>query len=203
MIIHRVFDEVFRSWSHVAVLRALLDTSTGSTGNEVARVSGMQPRSALKALTSLEALGIVRRQRGGRDHIFTLNREHFIVRDAILSLYNSERQFPEVLVNELKAILKSPVVSAVMFGSAARREETPQSDLDICCVVKSEKQKDVVRDILNDQAGILFRKYGVKISPLLFTVDELRKKSKNQIIKSIIEDGRVITGKNPKVLLNG
>ncbi|MGA2623864.1 MAG: helix-turn-helix domain-containing protein [Bacteroidota bacterium] len=86
MIMHRVLDEVLRSWSHVAVLRALMDTSTGFTGNEVARVSGMQPRSALKALSSLEELGIVRRQRGGRDHLFTLNREHFLVREALLPI---------------------------------------------------------------------------------------------------------------------
>ena len=86
MVIHRPFDEVLRSWSHVAVLRAILDSAVGLTGNEIARVSGMQPRSALKALTSLEELGIVHRQRGGRDHLFTLNRDHFLTREGLLPL---------------------------------------------------------------------------------------------------------------------
>ena len=58
-------------------LRALIDTNSGFTGNEVARVSGMNPRSAFKALTSLENLGIVNRQIGGRDHIFTLKPRAF------------------------------------------------------------------------------------------------------------------------------
>ncbi len=203
MVIHRALDEVFRSWSHVAVLRALLDTTSGCTGNEVGRISGMQPRSALKALTSLEQLGIVRRQRGGRDHIFTLNRDHFLVRDAILSLYHSERQFPEVLFTMLAAGLKSPVVSAVVFGSVAKREESPLSDLDLCCIVKTEKQKNAVREKLDGEAGSLNRKFGVRVSLLLFTVEELRAKSKSRLVKDIVDHGRLIVGKDLKAVLNG
>lgn len=203
MVIHRALDEVFRSWSHVAVLRALLDTTSGCTGNEVGRISGMQPRSALKALTSLEQLGIVRRQRGGRDHIFTLNRDHVLVQDAILSLYHSERQFPEALFATLAAVLKSPVVSAVVFGSVAKREETPLSDLDLCCIVKTEKQKDIVRKKLDSEAPSLYRKFGVRAALLIFTVEEFRAKSKSRLIKDIVDHGRLIAGKDPKAVLNG
>jgi DNA-binding transcriptional ArsR family regulator len=203
MIIHRVFDEVFRSWSHVAVLRTLLDTTSGHTGNEVARISGMHPRSALKALTSLEELGIVRRQRGGRDHLFTLNREHFLVRDAILALYQSEKQFPDTLFVALAATLKKSVVSAIVFGSVAKHEETPQSDLDLCCIVKTELQKNNVRETVNSQAVTLFQKFGVRLAPLLLTVEELRQKSKTPLVEDIVAHGRLIVGKNPKALLNG
>jgi predicted nucleotidyltransferase len=202
MIIHRALDEVFRSWSHVAVLRALLDTATGFTGNEVARTAGMHPRSALKALTSLEELGIVRRQRGGRDHLFTLNREHYFVRDAILPLYQAERHFPESVTTDLAGILKSRVLSAVLFGSVARQEETSLSDLDLCCIVRAEKEKDAVREILNAKAPELYQKFGVKIAPILFTLRELRKKSKTQLVKGIIREGRVVVGKSPTVLVN-
>jgi predicted nucleotidyltransferase len=203
MIMHRVLDEVLRSWSHVAVLRALMDTLTGFTGNEVARVSGMQPRSALKALSSLEELGIVRRQRGGRDHLFTLNREHFLVRDALLPIYHSERQFPEVIKTFLSASMGSPAVSAVLFGSAARGEETPRSDLDVCCIVKTEKQKEIVQGRLDAMSSELYRKFGVKVAPVYFTVEELQKKSKSSLVKNILSHGKVIAGKNPKDLLHG
>jgi predicted nucleotidyltransferase len=203
MVIHRAFDEVFRSWSHVAVLRALLDTKSGFTGSEVARVSGMHPRSALKALTSLEQLGIVHRQRGGRDHIFTLNREHVLVRDGVLSLYHTERYFLDVIIATLAAALKRSVISAILFGSVVKREETPLSDLDLCCIVKTERQKDVVRELLSSDAPMLHRKFGIKIAPLLFTVEEFRKRSKTPLIKNIAEHGRLVVGKNPKALLNG
>jgi predicted nucleotidyltransferase len=169
----------------------------------VARVSGMQPRSALKALTSLEQLGIVRRQRGGRDHIFTLNREHFLVRDGVLPLYHTEGQFLGVLLATLAATLKRPVISAVMFGSVVKQEETPLSDLDLCCIVSAEEQKEAIRELLNTEAATLYRKFGIKLAPLLFTVEEFRKRSKSPLVKDIVEHGTLVVGRNPKALLNG
>lgn len=205
MIIHRTLDEVFRSWSHVAVLRTLLDTNNGFTGNEVARAAGMQPRSAFKALTALEELGMVRRQRGGRDHLFTLNREHLLIQEAILPLYYSELQFSNIVVTAISAILKKPILCAVIFGSIARKEETPRSDLDLCCIVKRENEKDIVREMLDSESSSLNRKFGVKVAPIFFTLAEFRQKAKkkNLLIREIIEHGKVIVGKNLKVLLNG
>lgn len=72
MVFHRVFDYVFSTWSHVAVLRALQDASQGLIGREIARLAGMNHRSCLNALTKLENLSIVLRQHGGRDHRFLL-----------------------------------------------------------------------------------------------------------------------------------
>ena len=203
IVIHRALDEVFRSWSHVAALRALLDTSSGFTGNEVARVSGMQPRSALRALSALEELGIVRRQRGGRDHIFTLNREHVLVCDALLPLYHSERQLPEVVKTAIAEILKGSVMSAVMFGSVAKAEETPQSDLDLCCVVKTNREKEIVRTRLDAESDMLYQKFGVKVAPVIFTVDEIRKKGRTLLVRDILAHGKLIAGKPFKGLLHG
>ncbi len=148
MVIHRPFDEVLRSWSHVAVLRTLLDSAVGFTGNHVARVSKMQPRSALKALSSLEVLGIVRRQRGGRDHLFTLNRQHLLVQEGLIPLYQAESKHERTLEDSLAAALEGKVIAALIFGSVARREEMPESDLDLCCVVQTENQKDIIRESL-------------------------------------------------------
>ena len=50
MQFHRALNEVFRSWTHVAVMRALQDTTVGFTGNQVAGEARMHPRSAFKAL---------------------------------------------------------------------------------------------------------------------------------------------------------
>jgi len=203
MIIFRVFDEVFRTWSNIAVIRALLDTSTGFTGNEVARVSSMNPRSAFKALTLLEGLGIVNRQRGGRDHIFSLNREHFLVQEALLKVFQVESKFPEEVINTLASILKKQVYSAVIFGSAARREENILSDLDICCIVNSVIERLFVSDLLNKKSQMLYKKFGIKLAPMFFTKSEFIRKRKSQLVKSIASEGIIITGKNPKGLLNG
>jgi len=200
MVVYRVLDEVFRSWSHVAVLRALIDSKTGFTGNETARISGMHPRSALKALTELEELGIVNRQRGGRDHLFTLNREHYLVVNVIIPLYEKENMFRGEIIKAITSILKNKVISAVIFGSVARKEEEPLSDLDLCCIVNSAKEKNTVSELINSKTAMLNRMFGIKLATVIFTVKEFKSKIKTQLMKEIIQQGLVVTGKNPGIL---
>lgn len=203
MVIYRVLDELFRTWSNVAAMRALLDTNTGCTGNEVARVAGMHPRSAFKALTLLEELGIVERQRGGRDHLFSLNREHYLVQEVILKVFPAESKFPEEVIKALSGILKKRVYSAVIFGSAARKEETALSDLDVCCIVNSIIDRLFVSDTLSKKSQMLYKKFGINLAPVFFLKSEFIRKRKSKLIKSIANEGILITGKHPKGLLNG
>lgn len=203
MVIHRAYDEVLRSWSHVAVLRAILDSAVGLTGNEIARVSGMHPRSALKALTSLEELGIVRRQRGGRDHLFTLNRDHFLTREGLLPLYQAEQKYRSAIEDSLMTVLKGHVVSAVIFGSVSRKQETPRSDLDLCCIVSSENKKGVAQEMLASEAAPLYRKFGVKLAPVFFSLSEMKKKKRSGLIREIQKEGKVIVGRRVEELLRG
>ena len=203
MVINRVLDEIFRTWSNVAVLRALLDTNTGFSGNEVARVAGMNPRSAFKALTSLEELGLVNRVVGGRDHIFTLNREHYLVQEIILKIYPIESRFINEVIRSLSAILKGHVYSAVIFGSVARKEEKSLSDLDICCIVNSSSEVLFARDLLNKKSSMLYKKYGIRLAPVVFMKAQFMRKRKTKLIKDIAEKGISVTGKSIKGLLNG
>jgi predicted nucleotidyltransferase len=203
MVLYRVMNEVFRSWTHVAVMRALFDTSNGLTGNAVARSAGMHPRSAFKALTALEALHLVRRQRGGRDHIFTLNREHVLFEKVIVPVYSEERALPAAVNEVLAAGLSRLVVSALIFGSVARHEEAPKSDLDLCCITNTTEAKDRVRAILNDNALALSRTYGVTVAPLLFTKQEFRRRARSKLIRNIVKEGRVIVGESPHKVLHG
>ena len=204
MILHRSIDEVFRSWSNVAVIRALQDTASGFSGREVARVAGMSIRSALQALTSLENLGIVRRQRGGRDHIFTLNRNHYLVEQCIIPLFAIERRFLENIRTFIAEAVKGQALSVILFGSVARGEETPQSDLDICCIVKNKSQQKRLQSILDGISPALLNRFGVKIGPIFFTLTEFKKNAlkQNRLTKEILVHGEIITGKNLKVLLN-
>ena len=201
MAIYRAFDEVFRSWSHVAVLRTLVDTTTGRTGNEVARLSGMHPLTALKALSSLEELGIVHRQRGGRDHIFTLNRDHFLVKNTISIVYQSEKHFEEETYSALSNLLKGKTASVTVFGSTARHEETSLSDLDICCIVRADNDKEVVRSLLNQQSSRLYREFGVKVAPIFFTVSEVKTRKNTPLLRRIAKEGKLLSGKNLEELL--
>ena len=91
MIFYRVLDQVLNGSSQIAVLRAMQDSKIGLSGRKIARLAGISPKACLQALTNLENLSIVFRHRGGRDHFFSLNREHLIVKEGLLTLLELER----------------------------------------------------------------------------------------------------------------
>jgi predicted nucleotidyltransferase len=146
---------------------------------------------------------MVNRQRGGRDHIFTLNRSHILIYDVAEHIYRVEQEFAGRIIHTLAGKLKRHVLSAVIFGSVAKRVETPFSDFDLCCIVKMESQKNTIRELLNSDAQKLYKTFGIKIAPLLFTLDEVKKKIKTPLMQDVVIHGKLVAGKNIKELIRG
>ena len=205
MVFHRVWDQVFSTWSHVAVLRELQDSAHGSTGREIARLSGMNHRSCLQALTELEGLALVRRVRGGRDHLFTLNREHLLVEAGILPLLALERGFSRSMFAYLAKRLTKHATSVIAFGSVARNEETTSSDLDLCLVIRMEKHRATAEAAVHSVAPQLLSRYGAKLAPFIITRKGFVQKAKRNLppVRDILKEGVVISGMSTKGLIGG
>lgn len=205
MIFHRVLDQVFSTWSHIAVLRVLQDTAHGLTGREIARLSSMSHRSCLKALTNLEDLHLLIRQRGGRDHLFVLNRDHVLVSEAILPLLEFERRFLLHVEEYLKKRLQRKTMSVILFGSVARKQEDTRSDLDLCVVVRAESEKAAVQEQIHVLAPSVQQRFGARISPIIFTAAEFARgvKLKKSPMHEIAKEGKVIAGKSLRDLTRG
>jgi predicted nucleotidyltransferase len=203
MVFHRVFDHVFSTWSHIAVLRALQDTAQPLTGREVARLAGMNHRSCLIALSALENLHLITRQRGGRDHLFALNRDHVLVTGAILPLLAQERKFLGDLIGFIKPNLATVTESVILFGSVARKEETAGSDVDLCLVVRTKGGKKHAQEVVHGLASECQRQYGAHLAPLIFTPAEFRRNNrlKKSPVPQIVRDGKVISGDPVRRLL--
>jgi len=54
-----------------------------------------------------------------------------------------------------------------------------------------------------DARSVHSRDFGLQVAPILFTPDEFKRKSKNSLIKEIVTNGRLNTGKAPERLRNG
>jgi predicted nucleotidyltransferase len=205
MVFHRVLDVVFSTWSHIAVLRVLQDSAVGMTGREIARLAGMNHRSCLKALTTLEGIAVVNRQMGGRDHLFSLNREHLLVAEGILPLLKLERHFLDELSHHLKKKMGRTAQSMILFGSVARKLETTYSDLDVCFVVRNGQEKETVLEGVNGVSQTIRQRFGASLSPFVITASEFRRRAKlkKPPVDNILKDGVVIAGKSVRELLRG
>jgi predicted nucleotidyltransferase len=196
MIFHHVLDHVFSTWSHVAILRALQHAAQGLSGREVARLAAMTHRACLNALTDLEELGIILRHRGGRDHVFTLNRNYILVADGIIPLLDLEQDFRNRLDRFLKTNLRRDVDSMILFGSVARREETAASDLDLCLLVSHTSRIPHVRQRVHDLANTVREQFNARLSPIIFTKATLLRDLKRgkSPMREIAMGGITITG---------
>lgn len=204
MVVNRVLDEIFSRWSNVAVLRALNKYAIGISGREVARIAGISAKNCFIALNDLEDLGIVTRVRGGRDHLFSLNRNHFIVIHGIIPLFEIEAKFLESILGEVKKKLKGKIVGAYLFGSVARREDNIQSDLDLCLIYNNQNNKTSIENIFFELSLELQKKYFIQAVPFLITEENFIRRARynKPPVNEIIKEGKLIFGKSIKAILN-
>lgn len=115
------------------VLVVLVGTTRPLTGREVARLArdGTQ-QGVAKALRRLARLGVVDAQQAGRSVLYVLNWDH-LAAPAIEVLARLRAELVDRLRNIIGAWAVRPE-HASMFGSAARGDGGPESDVDIFIV---------------------------------------------------------------------
>lgn len=115
------------------VLAVLARAEAAFTGREVHRLVGQYSEAGVrKVLTRLVEQGIVLIERAGPSYLYRLNRDH-LAAPHIIALAGLRAE----LLGRLRARLASwdpPAVYAALFGSAARGDMRPDSDIDLLIV---------------------------------------------------------------------
>ena len=204
MIIHKILNEIFTTYSHIAILRELRFSKNGFSGREIAMNAGISPPSCLAALSKLEKLKIVNRQIGGNVHIYTLNFDNYLVKEGILPLLEIEQSLPGRIVILLKKALSKISVSVILFGSVARLEETNSSDYDLCIVYQTQSDKKELEELINQIRPKLYSQFGISIAPYFISLSDfkLRAKKKASPVNDIVKKGKILFGESIRSLLN-
>lgn len=139
MRLDRPLDDLFPSGSHVKVLRALaaVPEGIGFSTREVARRAGISHPTASNVLERLRRQGIVAVRRTPWADEFAVNPEHVLWK-RIRPLLRWDRRARDEVVRALADGIgrHAPWVKAAwLFGSAAREEMQPDSDLDVALIV--------------------------------------------------------------------
>lgn len=190
-MISKILNNIFSSRSGISILRSLFNYTTGITGREISRLTGYSPKACHETLTSLEKFNIIKRIRGGRDHLFSLNRDHYLYKNILSSSFEVENNYLNTIKDDLKKNLKNYCISAYIFGSIARGEDTPESDFDICLVYENSNQRKHLENEIYEVKKYFFDKYGIIISPLYFSLNEFnrRRKTSKSPVPEILKDG--------------
>jgi hypothetical protein len=198
-----ILDEVFSTWSHISTLRILMDAARPLSGRELARLSHMNHRSCLKALTRLEHIGFVHRNRGGRDHLFTVNREHRLWAEGILPMLEIERRHLGRLAKRLRKELSMYVESAILFGNCVAKRDAHDTTVDLCLVINNRMTEQEIRSHINIITPIAWKRYGAKLQTIIFTEpDFVRRAKRGHVpVHTILKEGQVISGRTFRELI--
>lgn len=193
-------DYILGTTAKVRLLRALLPLDSPATGREAERLAGVSHPSAARALDDLAALGVLNRTATQAAHLYRINREHDLV-PLLESLFERESARFASLRKEIEAALASAdladrVTSVGLFGSSARGEAEPGSDLDLLVLVPDQSDKEAAGGLLGAVSERLRTHYGARASVLVLAVPEAQRRLQegDPLLQGIVRDSRTLFG---------
>jgi len=114
------------------VLAALDRVESPLSGRALARVTGLTQSTAQRALARLRGAGLVLADPAPPSLLYRVNREHLAMASLIALLHLDDELRRRIA--EQVAPWRPPAVSVIVYGSVARGEATPASDLDLLVV---------------------------------------------------------------------
>lgn len=138
------------SAGNVRVLRALATDSAPQSAPQLATTAGLTPQGTRGVLDVLARRRLVKAHGSGRTQLYQLNTAHPLA-SSLAALFQHEQSRWDALMSAIRDVLArhgAAVSAAWLYGSVARGEDSPASDVDIALVVRSHAVADQVREAL-------------------------------------------------------
>lgn len=173
-------DDIFGSRIKVRILRLLFETRGMFSGREVSRLIRFSPTHTISNLRELETLGLVIRQRAGNTDLYQLDERNSAVGGVLTPVFRWEESLFEELAGMFVNKLGENLVSIRVFGSTARGEEKPDSDVDLLVTLDNGVDSAGLDEIMTEidlEAG---RHLGRPVCTIFVTESEYSKKVKGK-----------------------
>lgn len=179
---------------HVRLLRVLVLHGGALSSTQLAAQARLTPQGVRNILEDLGLQGAVQVLGSGRTRLFRARLDHPMTA-AVASLFTAERAQWESFLTSLREVLaKQPdVVGAWLYGSVARGEDKPESDVDIAVLLESGRQSEDVRDELS----ALERQLNTGFSIITLKRRELAKVNLSWW-RSLVGEALVLKGRRPE-----
>jgi len=183
--------QLYQKISSLRILAAFFDNPReGYYIREMARMTGLSAMTAKRSFDELEEQGLITRERTKGRTLFKGNSESPTFRQMKISYTVSEIE-ASGLMGHLQGSMQG-ITSLVLYGSAARGEDGPGSDLDLLVVSMSRGGPDLRK---------FERSIGRSVSLKVFTPTDWDKQvRKNKAFYTdVITEGIVLFGRRPVV----
>ena len=200
-MLFRPLDAVLATTAKIQILRALMPLESPVTGREAQRLGGVRSTlGAVTALNELTALGILMRGGSSSTHQYRVNRAHDL-EPALRALFDAEGRRIATLKDALTDALTGAGVwgdvrSAVLFGSQARGDARPDSDLDVLFVTAADGSVAEVERAVVDASAEIQNRLGLRLAGIVIPADQARDRTKqgDPLMEAIRTEGRGLLG---------
>lgn len=195
MLLQNVLESIFGSPAKIRILRVLSSSPQPLSGRQVGELSRLSHRGAIQALESLVELGAVRQRKVGAAYQYSLSLSNLAVETIIAPSLRAEALILDDLKRNIAGRFKGGTISLTLFGSLAREAGQRGSDIDVLAVARDERRKMNLED--NAAAAVAFfrERYNAVLSLHCYTLDELRSKKNLPLVKSVIREGVLLSGR--------
>jgi predicted transcriptional regulator len=184
------------------VLEVLAGTTRPLAGREVARISGESRASVWRSLEKLAEAGLVMRDDRSVATYYLANRDH-LAWPAIESLVRLRSQLVDRIRDEIERWPVQPLHASI-FGSFARADAGPHSDIDILLVRPAHLDEDTWDTQVDTLRSLAFTWTGNDLQP--FVVDPARLaehiRANDPLVTSWLADSVHLTGGPLRPLAN-
>ncbi len=189
-------DVALGGCTQVTVLRHLCRSGGGHTGRALGRALNLSHNAVHRALGPLADWGLVDAERQGRATVYRLNETHWLIRDGLRPLFAAEASRYTVLGEAVCVAAGVPVRSVVLFGSEARGDDRPDSDIDLVCLTPTTRDRAAAEARLAAAGSRLRREFGRRLSLAVWTAADFarRYRHRDRLVREIVETGWVIAG---------
>lgn len=195
-------DDILGQKTKVKILRYLVTHTEEQSGRRVAMEAGVNHWQCHKVLQELYKQGILTMKCAGNTYLFSLRRNQYIVKKAIIPLFSAESGLADNLIHDLKDVIikisgKDYILSIVLFGSIPAGKGKTHSDIDFLVLVGDRADTQGIHEKISTKNDYFMDTYGNTLSPYVIRKSEFLKRYKNRdrLIENIIKQGNTIYGK--------
>ena len=180
MRFHLPLNDVLGSKIKLNLLRVLSRTRSDHTGRELARLIGYSHNATRSALEDLERSGLVIQRQAGRANLYSIDQDNIVYTDILISAFRIEDELMDRVAETVAKQAGKELSSLILFGSVARSDEDPGSDIDMVLVFKDGTDLQEKEDSVHDAAVEIVRRFGNQLSPIIVTESEFEKKKRSK-----------------------
>ena len=162
------------------------------TGRSLALTAGFSQPRAWRVLHELSAQGVVFCERAGRSEIWTFNERHLFAQE-LMRFARARQTLAGIILKKVREkVGMGRIERLILFGSVARGEEKPESDMDILVVLRNAADEKAVKTGFAKVESLLAEMTGNAPRIVFYSEQAFTARRRTAFIEEAVRDGLVL-----------